>query len=55
VLALAYKEAVRLNHDLVGTEHVLLGILKSDAGPAIKLLGKLGLDLAKVYPTRVTR
>jgi|GEM_PF-2535600 hypothetical protein len=45
VLALAVKEAKRLNHTYVGTEHILLGLLAEGDGVAGKVLKNLGLDL----------
>ncbi len=45
VLALARKEANRLNHNFVGTEHLLLGIVKLGQGVAVNVLQKLGVDL----------
>ena len=48
VLALARKEADRFNHDFVGTEHLLLGLLKLGQGVAVNVLQKLGLDLETV-------
>lgn len=48
VLALARKEADRFNHNYVGTEHVLLGLIKLGQGVAVNVLQKLGLDLETV-------
>src|SRR6516162_8848404 len=48
VLALARKEADRFNHTFVGTEHLLLGLIKLDQGVAVNVLRKLGLDLETV-------
>jgi ATP-dependent Clp protease ATP-binding subunit ClpC len=48
VLALARKEADRFNHNYVGTEHVLLGLIKLGQGVAVNVLLKLGLDLDTV-------
>ena len=48
VLALARKEADRFNHNYVGTEHVLLGLIKLAQGVAVNVLQKLGLDLETV-------
>lgn len=48
VLALARKEADRLNHNFIGTEHVLLGLLALGTGVAVNVLLKLGLSLEKV-------
>ncbi len=48
VLALARKEADRFNHNYVGTEHVLLGLIKLGQGVAVSVLQKMGLDLETV-------
>jgi ATP-dependent Clp protease ATP-binding subunit ClpC len=48
VLALARKEADRLNHNFVGTEHLLLGLIRLGQGTAVTVLGKMGLDLETV-------
>src|ERR1700746_868484 len=48
VLALARKEADRFNHNFVGTEHLLLGLIKLNQGVAVNVLQKLGLDLDTV-------
>ena len=48
VLALARKEAERFNHNYVGTEHLLLGLIKLGEGVAVNVLQKMGLDLEKV-------
>jgi hypothetical protein len=48
VLVLARKEADRFNHNFVGTEHLLLGLIKLDQGVAVNVLRKFGLDLEKV-------
>src|SRR3989442_60887 len=48
VLALASKEADRFNHNFVGTEHLLLGLIKLGQGVAVNVLQKLGLDLETV-------
>src|SRR5277367_2748255 len=47
VIALAQKEAKNLNHTYVGTEHLLLGLLREGDGVAAKVLRNLGLDLAQ--------
>ena len=44
-LALARKEADRFNHNFVGTEHLLLGLIKLGQGVAVNVLEKIGLDL----------
>jgi len=48
VLALAREEADRFNHNFVGTEHLLLGLIKLGQGVAVNVLQKLGLDLDTV-------
>jgi len=45
VLALAAKEAKALNHTYLGTEHILLGLLREGDGVAARVLKKLGLDV----------
>ena len=48
VLALALKEAKRFNHASVGTEHLLLGLIKLGQGVAVHVLQRMGLDLERV-------
>ncbi len=48
VLALARKEADRFNHNFVGTEHLLLGLIKLGQGVAVNVLQKMNLDLETV-------
>ena len=48
VLALARKEADRFNHNYVGTEHLLLGLIKLGQGVAVNVLRKMGLELETV-------
>src|SRR4030088_1632076 len=48
VLALARKEAERFNHNYVGTEHLLLGLIKLGQGVAVNVLQNMGLDLETV-------
>ncbi len=45
VLALARKEAERFNHNFVGTEHLLLGLISLGQGVAVNVLQKMGVDL----------
>jgi ATP-dependent Clp protease ATP-binding subunit ClpC len=47
-LQLARKEADRFNHNYVGTEHLLLGLIKLGQGVAVNVLQKMGLDLETV-------
>jgi hypothetical protein len=48
VLELSLREALQLGHDYIGTEHVLLGILREGEGVAAETLMKLGADLSRV-------
>jgi ATP-dependent Clp protease ATP-binding subunit ClpC len=48
VLALARKEAERFHHNYVGTEHLLLGLIKVGQGVAVNVLQRMGLDLEEV-------
>ena len=48
VLALARKEADRFGHNFVGTEHLLLGLIKLGQGVAVNVLQRMGLDLEMV-------
>lgn len=48
VLSLAQEEAVRLGHNNIGTEHILLGLVFEGEGIAAKALVALGLDLEKI-------
>src|SRR2546427_720278 len=47
-LALARREADRFKHNFVGTEHLLLGLIRLGQGVAVNVLQKLGLDLETV-------
>lgn len=47
-LAIARKEAERLNHDFVGTEHLLLGIIRHGQGVAVNVLKRMGLELETI-------
>jgi len=48
VLSLAQEEAQRLNHNYIGTEHVLLGLIRETGGVAVGVLSNLGVDLDQV-------
>lgn len=48
VLALSRKEADRFNHNFVGTEHLLLGLIKLGQGTGVNVLAKMGIDLEAV-------
>src|SRR6185312_15206244 len=48
VLSLAQEEAQRFNHNYIGTEHLLLGLVREGEGVAAKVLNNLGVELNKV-------
>ncbi len=48
VMALANQEAQRFNHEYIGTEHILLGLIKEGSGVAANVLRNLEIDLKKV-------
>ena len=48
VLELSLREALQLGHNYIGTEHILLGLIREGEGVAAQVLSKLGADLAKV-------
>lgn len=48
VMALANQEAQRLRHDYIGTEHILLGLIKEGSGVGANVLKTLGVDLAGI-------
>jgi len=48
VIRLSREEALRLGHDYIGTEHILLGIIREAEGIAVKILRNLNVDLYKL-------
>jgi ATP-dependent Clp protease ATP-binding subunit ClpC len=48
VLELSLREALQLNHSYIGTEHILLGLVREGEGVAAKVLVSLGADLPRV-------
>lgn len=48
VLALAQDEAIRFNHNYIGVEHLLLGLVREGEGAAARALHSLGVELSKV-------
>ena len=48
VIRFSKEEAMRLGHDYIGTEHLLLGIIKEGEGIAVKILKNIGVDLEKL-------
>ncbi|MCX6173667.1 MAG: ATP-dependent Clp protease ATP-binding subunit [Ignavibacteriales bacterium] len=51
VIRLSREEALRLGHDYIGTEHLLLGIIREGQGVAVKILRNLDVDLVKLKKT----
>ncbi|CAN5659912.1 ATP-dependent Clp protease ATP-binding subunit [soil metagenome] len=51
VIRLSREEAIRLGHDYIGTEHLLLGIIREGEGIAIKIFKNLGVDVNKIKKT----
>ena len=49
VLSMARQEAIRLQHDYVGTEHILLGLIREGEGVAAHVLGNLNVDLDQIH------
>jgi ATP-dependent Clp protease ATP-binding subunit ClpC len=48
VLELSFREALQLGHNYVGTEHILLGLIREGEGVAVQVLVKLGVDLGQL-------
>ena len=51
VISYSREEALRLGHDYIGTEHLLLGIIREGEGVAVQLLKKLGVDTGDLRKT----
>jgi ATP-dependent Clp protease ATP-binding subunit ClpC len=51
VLELSLREALQLGHNYIGTEHILLGLIREDEGVAAQVLKELGADLDRVRQT----
>ncbi len=51
VVKLSQEEAIRLGHDYIGTEHLLLGLIREGEGVAVKILKNLGVELEKLKRT----
>ena len=48
VLTISQEEAQRFNHNYIGTEHILLGLVRETEGAAARVISSLGVDLTKV-------
>ena len=48
VIAFSREEALRLGHDYIGTEHLLLGLIREGEGMAIKFLKSLNINLVEL-------
>ena len=51
VITYSREEALRLGHDYIGTEHLLLGIIREGEGTAVRLLKSLNVDLQELRKT----
>ncbi|HEX8517832.1 MAG TPA: ATP-dependent Clp protease ATP-binding subunit [Bacteroidia bacterium] len=51
VITYSREEALRLGHDYIGTEHLLLGIIREGEGTAVRLLKTIGIDLVELRKT----
>ena len=51
VLELSLREALQLGHNYIGTEHILLGLIREGEGVAAQVLKKLGAELSQVRQT----
>jgi ATP-dependent Clp protease ATP-binding subunit ClpC len=51
VLELAFREAIQLGHNYIGTEHILLGLIREGEGVGAEVLQRLGADLNRVRQT----
>ena len=51
VISLAREEALRLGHDYIGTEHLILGMIRDGEGVAVELLKKIGISLDELKLT----
>ena len=48
VVIMAKEEATRMNHPQVGTEHILLGLVRVGSGVALAVIEKMGIDIRKI-------
>ena len=53
VISYSREEAIRLGHDYIGTEHLLLGLIREGEGKALKILKALGVDNSRLKSTIV--
>jgi ATP-dependent Clp protease ATP-binding subunit ClpC len=49
VISYSREEALRLGHDYIGAEHLLLGLIREGDGVAIKVIKSLGIDTARLF------
>ena len=47
-MVLANQEAQKWNHEYIGTEHILIGIIKEGSGVGVNILKQMGVDLSEV-------
>ena len=55
VLSLAHQEAERMRHNYIGTEHLLLGLIREEGGVAGRVLRELGLEAERVVMRLIRR
>jgi ATP-dependent Clp protease ATP-binding subunit ClpA len=55
VLELSLREALRLKHKYIGTEHILLGLIREGEGLAAKIITESGVDLADLRRATETK
>ena len=48
VISFSKEEALRLGHDFIGTEHLMLGMLRDGQGKAVEILNNLDVDLSQL-------
>ncbi len=48
VISFSKEEALRLGHDFIGTEHLMLGLLRDGQGKAVEILNALDIDLSQL-------
>ncbi len=54
VLELSYAEARRMGQNFIGTEHILIGIMREGESVAVRILNELGVDIRKLYESIIS-
>jgi len=55
ILELALRESLSIGHNYIGTEHILLGLIREGEGVAVKVIRDLGADVDRIRPTVLER